>query len=296
MNNIFYKDWLNYVYSEEYFKLTDRERKQMKMFFSKHKMFSKWKGKYKFLLIGNNIILELLQTEKLKLNGIQIQVITDDKEFKRRLKRIYVSDIDKIMNVVEKYRPVPDTKEEMKKLITLESLIPYTKETEISPDGIKCDVINTTKIDFTNAVIGRKSAETIVKRALDGEEIVTRNKEGKIETSYTTKAGDAIFINNPNDRYVPGNSDGTRWKFNELEGKGYIIVGGNIEKGEIRVKNKKSFKILHEAIKKPSCIKNAWGKGQHQYLFPGATLKLNDNGTVTGIDKSAFDSTWEILN
>lgn len=181
--------------------------------------------------------------------------------------------------------------------------LPHTGEIQKSDDGIACEVIDTSKVDFSGAQLGRKSAETLVRLAHGGEEIVTRNKEGKIENSYVAKAGDAIFINlhNMNDMYVPGNPDGSRWQFQDLEKKGYVIVGDDHENGGIRVKNGQSFKILHEAVEKPSCIKDAWGPGQHQFLFPGATLKLNDNGSVTGIDQSAFGTpgspgTWEILS
>jgi hypothetical protein len=175
--------------------------------------------------------------------------------------------------------------------------LPYTRGILISPDSITCQILNTARIDFSNAVLARKSAETLVRRAEGGERIITKSAEGRIEHIYTAKVGEAIFINlhNPTDTYVPGNADGTRWQFQELEQKGYVITGDDPVNGGIRIKSTKSFKILHEAVEKPTCIKNAWGTGQHVFLFAGASLKLHDDGHVSGIDKSAFDRTWEMF-
>ena len=53
---------------------------------------------------------------------------------------------------------------------------------------------------------------------------------------------------------------------------------------------------MPEIIIIPTCIKDAWGVGAHQFLFKGATLKKDlKSGKVTGIDKFAFDETWEII-
>jgi hypothetical protein len=173
----------------------------------------------------------------------------------------------------------------------------YTRGVLISPDSITCQILNTAQIDFSNAALARKSAETLVRRAEGGERIITKSTAGRIEHIYTAKAGDAIFINlhNPTDTYVPGNADGTRWQFQELEQKGYVITGDDPVNGGIRIKSTETFKILHEVVEKPTCIKNAWGVGQHIFLFAGASLKLHANGHVSGIDKSAFDNTWEML-
>lgn len=174
--------------------------------------------------------------------------------------------------------------------------LPYLNETIDSPDGIPCAVLDGARVDFTLAVQGRKRAETLVRRAMGGESIVTRsNKDGKIESTYTACKGDAIFINlnNPDDIYVPGNPDGTRWKFSELKTRGYRVVARTPD--GVRVKVAQSFPILHEVVKVPTCIKDAWGKGKHQFIFEGASLKLNDNGNITSIDKTAFDATWETL-
>lgn len=145
---------------------------------------------------------------------------------------------------------------------------------------------------------GRKATETLVRRAEGGERIETKNSEKKVESVYIAQTGDAIFINlhNPDDVYVPGDADGSRWQFKDLEKKGYEITRDDQENGGVLVKSTKTAKLLHEVIQEPTCIKDAWGAGQHQFLFAGATLKQGDNGRITGIDKEAFDATWEITS
>lgn len=174
----------------------------------------------------------------------------------------------------------------------------YTGEMITSPDGEDCAVLDTIALDFSRAAQGRKAAETLVREAKGGEEIFTRNSAGKVESVYAAKPGDAIFINlhNFDDCYVPGHSDGTRWQFSELEERGYEIVGKDKAHGGVLVKNTATFNLLHEAVEKPTCIKDAWGKGAHAFLHKGATLKDNGGGRVTGIDKEAFDATWEITS
>ncbi len=175
-------------------------------------------------------------------------------------------------------------------------MLSYTGETIINDDGVECAVLDKSSVDFTGAAEGRKTAETLVRRAEGGEEIHTRNSEGQIESTYVAKEGDAIFINlhNFDDIYVPGNDDGSRWQFSELEQRGYEIVGDDQENGGVRVKNTQTSRILHEVIDRPTCIKDSWGEGAHAFLYEGATLKDNGGGRVTGIDKEAFDNTWEI--
>lgn len=173
--------------------------------------------------------------------------------------------------------------------------LPYEDESVVSPDGIPCRVLDVGRVDFTKAQTGRKSAQTIVRRAVGGERLETKNREGEVESVYVAKADDAIFINrhNPQDAYVPSGSDGIRWKFNEIASKGYAVIGQ--ENNDLIVKSTTTAKILHEIIQEPTCIKNAWGAGDHQFLFAGATLKKDDKGKITGIAKDAFDATWEIV-
>jgi hypothetical protein len=176
-------------------------------------------------------------------------------------------------------------------------LLPYKEEHVQSPDGTSCKILDTQAIDFSSAVQGRKKTETLVRCATGGERIETKNSEKKIESVYVAKTGDAIFINlhNPDDIYVPANPDASRLQFKELASNGYEIIGDDHANGGVLVKSTQSAKLLHEAIKQPTCIKNAWGEGQHQFLFSGATLKKDNKGNVTGIDKKAFDATWEII-
>lgn len=173
--------------------------------------------------------------------------------------------------------------------------IHYTADTIKSPEGVDCAVLDVARVDFSNAATGRKAAETLVKEAKGGEVIITRNTKGEPEGDpYIAQKGDAIFVNlhNPDDVYVPGNADGSRWQFSELQQRGYEIVVNTPE--GVRVKSAEFSRLLVEAVQKPTCIKDAWGAGQHQFLYPGATLKDNGGGRVTGIDKTAFDATWEV--
>src|SRR5690606_4184328 len=160
--------------------------------------------------------------------------------------------------------------------------LPYKDETISSPDGIACKVLDTACVDFSAAAEGRKSAETLVRCAEGGERIETRNGD-KVESVYIARKGDAIFVNLHDEHsvYGPGNPDGTRWQFAELARKGYEITGDDPERGGVRVKSTAVAKLLHEAVREPTCIKNAWGEGQHQFLFAGATLKRGDKGQVT---------------
>ncbi|MDR2901607.1 MAG: hypothetical protein LBU87_00660 [Lactobacillales bacterium] len=174
--------------------------------------------------------------------------------------------------------------------------LPYTKEIIKNPQGIDCPVLNASKVDFKNALVARKSTLTLVKEARGGEKIETKNSTGKIESVYEAQKGEAIFVNihNPKDMYVPGNSDGSRWQFKNVLNLGYEKAG-NAEDG-MWVKSTNTAKVLIETVTEPLCIKDAWGKGNHQFLYPGATLK-QDPATqkVTGIDKEAFEATWEII-
>lgn len=175
--------------------------------------------------------------------------------------------------------------------------LPFTGETIKNPEGKPCPVLDTYRVDFSQAKLGRKITETLVRRSAGGEIIETRNSAGQLETSYTTKAGDAVFVNlhDAKDIFCPGNPDGTRWQFDEFLKRGYEVTSGSMAAGEVRVRSTATSKILPEAVTEDLCIADAWGPGKHQYLYKGATLKLNPDGHVTGIDKSAFDATWEVV-
>lgn len=169
------------------------------------------------------------------------------------------------------------------------------KNYTINFNGIDFLVLDTNNLSFSNAFVGIKSKTTKVKCAKGGEKIETLNKDGKVESVTIAEKGDAIFCNSETDIYIPRNNDGTAWKFEEITSCGYDIVG----KGEdyIIIKSNNKALLLVGVIDNPTCIENAWGEGQHQFLYKGATLKKDlTSGKVTGIDKHAFETTWEILS
>jgi hypothetical protein len=174
----------------------------------------------------------------------------------------------------------------------------YTGEIIESPDGIRCAVLDTSKIDFANAALARKTLQTLIINATGGEKIQTRTQKGKAEgIPYFAEKGDAIFVNldNAADTYIPGSNDGNRWKFSELKNRGYVPSKIQTDPRGTLFENPDAFRVIPRAVKKPSVIKDAWGNGKHQFLFEGASLKLNHNGSVTGIDEFAFKNTWTIL-
>ena len=166
-------------------------------------------------------------------------------------------------------------------------------------DGIKCKVLDVDALDFTKGLTGRKKTETVVLKANGGEEVVATNAMGLTESKYITSPGDSIFFNSESDVYVPRDGEGKTWKFDEIGKHGYDVVTGIYRVGEndaIRVISNKYAKLLKEIILIPTCIKNAWGEGSHQFLSKGATLKRDlETGAITGISKDSFDRTWEIV-
>ena len=178
-------------------------------------------------------------------------------------------------------------------------LLQYKDEFIFSPEKSACQVLNVSVIDFSDRLLGRKSKETMVLKANGNEKIETVNSRGLVEATYITKEGDAIFYNNEKDIYVPRDSSGQAWQFNDIIEHGYQITvepfyyGDNVA---IKVKSTKTAMLLKEVIEIPTCIKDSFGEGQHQFLFKGATLKQDEGtGKVTGIDKEAFLETWKII-
>lgn len=177
-------------------------------------------------------------------------------------------------------------------------ILTYLDEKIANENGIECRVLDTTAIDFSEARFGRKSATTLVIRANGGEKIDTLNKDQLVESTYVANEGEAIFCNNETDIYVPRNSEGVGCRFDQIEECGYEVVSAiSTEDGRkaMNIKNTKVARILPEVITEPTCIKDAWGEGSHQFLFEGATLKQDpESKKITGIDKNAFDATWEV--
>lgn len=163
-----------------------------------------------------------------------------------------------------------------------------------TPDGIRAQILDPSRIDFSNSVMARKISKILIEKAVGGEEIVTRNIYGQVETIYTTQPGDAIF-NYPHcldDRYVPADSIRRRWKYDDVlirddlniefsDGCTYLVGGSPCQ-------------VLPNVIDRVTCLENLWGQGQHQFLYPGATLVLRDNLQVSGVDQAAFMMGWEL--
>ena len=175
-----------------------------------------------------------------------------------------------------------------------------TGETVRHSDGVDYAVIDTSRVDFESeaATFGKKTKPTLVRVAKAGEEIIT--SPGAVEESRTVaKGGEMIFVNRlPNgkeDAFIPRDGSGVANGQQVLDQR-YELVGGDVngEGALFRPKGAPS-RLLHEVVDRPTVIKDAWGPGQHQFLDKGATLKT-ENGRVTGIDKAAFDETWNITD
>ena len=172
--------------------------------------------------------------------------------------------------------------------------IHYLEEIIINENNIPCKVIDLTGLDFSHAKLGIKKTITLVKCAKGNEVIINKNKDGNIESSDIAKCGEAIFYNNKNDKYIPKNSLGEPYLYHNIENYGYTII--KKRKNYCFVKSNNQAKLLVNIIQEPSCIKDAWGEGSHQFLFKGATLKQDlKTLKITGIDGIAFSNTWEIL-
>ncbi|MBQ9659460.1 MAG: hypothetical protein IJV31_12005 [Clostridia bacterium] len=93
----------------------------------------------------------------------------------------------------------------------------------------------------------------------------------------------------PNNGYKLSSPEVSQKKLQELEGyEGYQ---------KVVIESTQTFQIFHEAVKVPTVILNAFGDEEHQFLLKGATLKFalsNGSVVITGIDKDAFDKTWEV--
>ena len=171
-------------------------------------------------------------------------------------------------------------------------MVEYTNEI-VELNGLEFCVLDVSKLDFSNAKVGIKKQVTKVVCANGGEKIETKNCHGKIESITIAQKGDAIFCNNQNDKYIPS-SNGVSWKFDNLQNYGYEIV--KTKEDCVFVKSTNKALLLVEIIQKNTCIKDAFGKNKHQFLYVGATLKQDiKTGQITGIDKNSFNSTWQVI-
>lgn len=176
--------------------------------------------------------------------------------------------------------------------------LPLTAEMIKDPEGRLCPVLDVKKLDFSSAPWGRKKQSTHVRKALEGEKIAPKFEGGKETFDYVAKAGEAVFVNDEDDEYVPPAGDGSeqRLQFDDLEKAGYQIEE-RLADGSVRVKSPVA-QLLVGVVGKRICIKNAWGgddlSENHQFLSAGATLKKSLSGTVTGMDAKGFEK-WELL-
>lgn len=174
--------------------------------------------------------------------------------------------------------------------------LPVTGELIADPEGNLVPVLDTDKISAKGAVLGRKKAATIVRRADVGEKLGQSFEGGQETFEYITEEGDAIFVNGPTDEYVPPSNKGGRLKFDALETNGFEIVEKN--ESEAKVLSPPTY-LLVGIVDSRVCIKNAWGLADklenHQFLSEGATLKIGSNGkVVSGIDKEGLEKWGDI--
>lgn len=174
------------------------------------------------------------------------------------------------------------------------------KDEYISKDGINYHVLDTTNIDFSSSYVGRKIKPVLIIRANGGEIIRNVSNEGKDESIYITKEGEAIFYVDDEDIYVPTDESGDSWQFDELENHGYELIGriypfeSNLA---VKAVSNTFERILPNVILEPTVIKDAFGSNLHQFLPSDSTLAQNfDSKAITGIDPITFEKNWCILN
>ena len=174
--------------------------------------------------------------------------------------------------------------------------LPTTGEYLPNPQGVMCPVLDVSQLDFSGASKAVKRDLTLVRPAEQGE-FIHENFNGEEETyGYKAETGDAVFVNSPIDQYVPLALDGSRLKFDDLEENGYKIV--SLHEGTAYVACP-SAEFLVGVVEDHICIRNTWGEedslSNHQFLSAGATLKLDQHGKVTGLDKEGFKK-WMLVS
>ncbi len=175
--------------------------------------------------------------------------------------------------------------------------LPTTGEFVRDPEGRVCPVLDVNAVDTSGAVWGRKKGSTQVVRAQGGEKLGQKFENGVETFEYVAQEGDAIFVNSPTDQYVPPFEDG-RLKVDNLQKSGFDIASQSEDGRQFQVLSPKS-KLLPDIVDARVCIKGAWGDpsdpSNHQFLSMGATLKVNEDGTIpSGMDKEGFEK-WEII-
>ncbi|EKD66496.1 MAG: hypothetical protein ACD_49C00038G0030 [uncultured bacterium (gcode 4)] len=152
--------------------------------------------------------------------------------------------------------------------------------------------------DDKNAIWGKKTMATLIRKAKQWEIIITYVKNEKWEdvpeSKVTAKEWQYIFqnLNNPNDIFVPQNED----IINEYESINQWDVIWDEFKLFIRKSN--PSKLLPEIIKQPTVIiVESWWNTK-QFLEEWATLKLEKNWSkleVTWINKGWFEA-WSLTD
>jgi hypothetical protein len=149
MNKQLYNKWIEYVYSGKYFKVDEKSvrYKHMELLFLPSNLdhikriqalFKPMIGKYKMSLYTQTsvgyygIYIDLLEEpnfpETIVCNmyqnkeRVKISILTHDKKFDREVEKLSgmdISDIPKLITIIQKYRPITNTKEEMRPLVDL---------------------------------------------------------------------------------------------------------------------------------------------------------------------------------
>ncbi len=141
-------------------------------------------------------------------------------------------------------------------------------------------------------VKARKATLTKVYIASEGQKIETI-VGGNVETTFIAEGDEIIFENNPQDVFVPRDKSG-KPNGREILKQSYDWVKGGVRDSIAFYRPNKVEDVAHEVVTQNTVIFDAYGEGQHQYLTIGATLKIKGD-RVTGINKEAFDNTWELI-
>ena len=121
-------------------------------------------------------------------------------------------------------------------------------------EGKSYPVIDTSKLDFSEAKVGVKAKLTRVYCAKGGEKIETTNDKGEVESYVVAQKGDAIFWNSKTDIYIPADKNGNHWKFADIESYGYLIQERNLEEGYIMIRSNNKGLLLVGCVKENCAI------------------------------------------
>ena len=177
----------------------------------------------------------------------------------------------------------------------------YT-ENFIEQNGLRYQVLATKRVNFGDdgsCSYGKKTSSTKVWRAAPGDVIVTDHNGTEETPPYTAEGGEVVFCNElPNNRldvYVPRDQKGVPNGDRILE-TAYTLISSDLNEGEAYyVPNSTPVKVA-AGIDRLTCLENAYGEGNHQFLKDGDILKQDASSRVTGIDREAFNFTWSLTD